>query len=280
MKLLSLTVGKRSLTLASVAALALLSGSLAHADQLQDIKSRGKLVCGTLGTSEPFSFQDPSTREIIGYDVDMCKAVARDLGVKLELMMVSVDARIPSLQQGRVDILAANLGYTKARAEQIAYSNSYFVSQQKLIARADAGITTIEQLKGKRISAIKGSSSEQGVRREIPDAETATFGETSTAFLAVAQGKAAAFCASELILVKLKEQSAKTTPLHIIEKPLFSEAWGLGVRKDETAFLNEVNKSLTKMESSGEIDTTYGKWFGPNSFYKMKREFKVEPIKS
>jgi polar amino acid transport system substrate-binding protein len=68
--------------------------------------------------------------------------------------------------------------------------------------------------------------------------------------------------------------------MHIIEKPLFSEAWGLGVRKGETAFLNEVNKTLTRLESSGEIDSAYNKWFGPNTFYKMKREFKVEPIKA
>jgi polar amino acid transport system substrate-binding protein len=278
MELLSLSV-KHTLAVSGLIAMAL-GASAAHADQLQDIKSRGKLVCGTLGTSEPFSFQDPNTREIIGYDVDMCKAIAKDLGVKLELVMVSVDARIPSLQQGRVDILAANLGYTPARAEQVAYSNSYFVSQQKLITRADAKIKTLDQLKGKRISAIKGSSSEQGVRREISDAVTATFSETATAFLAVAQGKAAAFCASELILVKLKEQSEATQPMHIIEKPLFAEAWGLGVRKDETAFLNAVNKTLTGMESSGEIDTTYNKWFGPNTYYKMKREFKIEPIKS
>lgn len=280
MKYFSFSITKRSLIIAGLAALAGVTGTFARADQLTDIKSRGKLVCGTLGTSEPFSFQDTSTREIIGYDVDMCKAIAKDLGVKLELVMVSVDARIPSLQQGRVDILAANLGYTKARAEQIGYSYSYFVSQQKLITRADANIKTADQLKGKRISAMKGSSSEQGVRREIPEAETATFSETSAAYMAVAQGKVAAFCASELILVKLREQSASTNPLHIIDKPLFSEAWGLGIRKDEVGFLNQVNKTLTKMEASGEIDATYDKWFGKNTFYKMKRDFKVAPITS
>lgn len=62
-----------------------------------------------LGTDEPFSFlKDPMSREIVGYDVDMCNAVAKSLGVKPVLKQLAVAARIPELQQGRVDLLAAS----------------------------------------------------------------------------------------------------------------------------------------------------------------------------
>ena len=72
-------------TLAScLAAVALVAASgAAQADQLADIKARGTLVCGTLGTAEPFSFPNPQTREVQGYDVDFCNAIAKSLGVKL-----------------------------------------------------------------------------------------------------------------------------------------------------------------------------------------------------
>src|SRR3546814_3237188 len=60
------------------------SSDLASANALDDVKSRNTLVCGTLGTSEPFSFQDPKTREVVGYEVDLCKEIANYLGVKLE----------------------------------------------------------------------------------------------------------------------------------------------------------------------------------------------------
>lgn len=76
-----------------------LSHGTASADQLADIKQRGTLVCGTLGTAEPFSFPNPQTREIQGYDIDYCAAIAKSLGVKLEIKPVSVPARIPELQQ-------------------------------------------------------------------------------------------------------------------------------------------------------------------------------------
>lgn len=250
----------------------------ANADQLADIKARGKLICGTLGTAEPFSFQHPQTRQIVGYDVDICQKVADALGVSLELKGIAVEARIPELLQGRVDILAANLGYTPERAQQIDFSYSYFVSQQKLLTTKDSGIKTLEGLAGKKVTAIKGSSSEQGVRRLIPTAETVTFQDTSSAFLALAQDKVDAFCGSELILVKLAKQSK--VPMLVIEKSLFVEPWGLGLRKGEAAFKEQVNGVLTKLVSSGEIDAIFNKWLGEGTAFNIKRDYKIEEIKS
>lgn len=260
---------------------AMLGGSslAARADLLADVKARGKLVCGTLGMAEPFSFQDPKTREIVGYDVDMCRKVADGLGVALELKPMATEARIPELVQARVDILAANLGYTKERAQQIDYSYSYFVSLQKIIVTKESKITDFDQLGGKKVTALKGTTSEQGVRRLIPTAETVTYQDTSSAFLALVQGKVEGFCASELILVKLQKQAEKTEPLSIIAKPLFVEPWGLGVRKGEPAFKEAVNKVLSTVDTSGEADTIFTRWFGPGTAYDLKRDFKIEEIK-
>lgn len=140
-------------------AAAILSTGAASADQLEDIKARGTLICGTLGTAEPFSFADPQTRQIVGYDIDLCQAIADDLGVKMEAKPISVEARIPELVQGRIDIVAGNLGYTPERAEQIDYTTSYFVSLQKLLVKEGSEFDTIDSLAESRISAPKGSSS-------------------------------------------------------------------------------------------------------------------------
>ena len=86
-------------SLVAVAMLGLVAAQAAFADQLADIKKRGTLICGTLGTSEPFSFADQATREIKGYDVDFCKAIGDSLGVKTELKLLAVEARIPELSQ-------------------------------------------------------------------------------------------------------------------------------------------------------------------------------------
>lgn len=260
-----------ALTLASITA---------SADQLADIKTKGMLTCGTLGTSEPFSFPDPQTREITGYDVDFCKAVAKSLGVKLDLKPIAVAARIPELQQGRVDVVIANLGWSPERAEQIAFSDQYFASEQKVAARKESGFTKLSDLAGKRISATKGSSSELAVRKALPTATTMTFQDPPSGFLAMQQGKVEGFALSELSLVKFKQQSDATSPVVILEPSLVLEPWGIGMRKDEASMIKHVNSLLASMEKSGEALQIFNKWMGASTLYKMQRGFKIEPIKN
>ena len=264
-------------------ALAIAAGSLlataAQADQLADIKQKGMLVCGTLGTSEPFSFSDPQTREVQGYDVDHCKALAKSLGVKLELKMIAVAARIPELRQGRVDVVIANLGWTPERAQQIAYSHQYFASEQKVAVKKDGGIKSIQDLGGKRVSATKGSTSEMAVRKVIPTATTITFQDPPSGFLAMQQGKVEGFALSEMSLVKFAQQSEATSPVVILEPSLILEPWGIGMRKEESALISHVNATLEAMEKSGETLQIFNKWMGAATPYKMRRGFKIEPIK-
>lgn len=255
--------------------------SVAHADTLADIKARGKFICGTMGTAEPFSFQDPKTRAIVGYEVDVCQAIADSLGVPLELKLIAVEARIPELIANRVDVVAANLGWTPQRAEQIDYSHQHFVSLQKILAREnDASLKSPADLAGKRVSAVRGSSSEQGARKNIPNVDPVPFKDPSGAFLALQQGKVSGFVGSELMLVKLRQQAASSAvPVKILEPALFVEPWGVGVRKGDTAMLDQVNKVLDGMEASGKANELFDKWFGANTPYGMKRDFRIEQIK-
>lgn len=269
---------KALITTIAAAGLSFVSAT-ASADQLADIKEKGTLVCGTLGTAEPFSFPNPQSREIQGYDVDFCNAVAKSLGVKLELKLIAVAARIPELQQGRVDLLAANLGWSPERAEQIAYSDAYYFSLQKVATKRADAMKTTSDLAGKRVSATKGSSSEQAVRKAIPTANTVTYQDPPAAFLALQQGKVDGFAVSELMLVKFKQQVESTTPIDILDPPLMVEPWGVGVRKGEDGLLKHVNGVLESMEKSGEAARIFDKWLGAGTPYNMKRGFKIEPIK-
>ena len=250
----------------------------AMADQLATVKQRGVLICGTLGTAEPFSFADPATREIKGYDVDFCKAVADHLGVKLELKLLAVEARLPEVSQGRVDVIAAALGYSPARAEQIDFSDQYFVSQQKVMVRTADGIKSLAGLAGKRVSAPKGSSSELAVKAKVPGAEVVTFQDPASAFMALVQNKVDGFALSELASMRFIQQTAGKVQLSLLPESLLAEPWGLGVKKGEPALLKQVNEALQQLEKSGESAKVHAKWFGPTTLYKSSREFKIEPI--
>ena len=269
-KLSAIAIATVSLSLTTVSA---------FADQLADIKQRGALVCGVLGTIEPFSFTNAQTREVQGYDVDFCSAIAKSLGVKLELKLIATAARIPELQQGRVDILAAALGWTPERAEQIGYSDQYFVSLTKVAVKRSEGLKTTADLAGKRVSANKGSTSEMAVKKTVPTATTVTYQDAPAAFLALQQGRVDGLALGEMMLVKLKMQAEATTPIEILEPPVMHEYWGLGMRKGEAGFASHVNGVLQSMEKSGEATRIFDKWLGSGTQYKMRRDFKVEPIK-
>ena len=261
--------------------LAIVTLSAAQADTLQDIKARGKFICGTMGTAEPFSFQDPKTRAVVGYEVDICKAVADSLGVPLELKLIAVEARIPELIAGRVDVVAANLGWSPERAQQIDYSHQHFVSLQKVLAREkDQELKSPAELAGKRVSAVRGSSSEQGARKYIPNVEPVTFKDPSGAFLALQQGKVSGFVGSELMLAKLRQQAASSAvPVKILVPALFVDPWGVGVRKGDAAMLGQVNQVLDKLEASGDATRIFDKWFGVGTPFNLKRDFRIESIK-
>ncbi|MCM2502474.1 ABC transporter substrate-binding protein [Aureimonas altamirensis] len=255
-----------------------ISTGAARADALDDIKARGQMVCGTLGTSQPFSYQDPATRQLVGYDVDVCKLVADKIGVPVEYKLLAVAARIPELESGRVDVLAANLGWTPERAQQIAFSDQYYLTPQKLLVRDSSDIRSIEDLAQSRIGATKGSSSERMIKEQLPEARVIGYADSPAAFLSLQQRKIDAQFASELALVRLKNESPANGQTRILEKSVFDEPWGLGVRKGEDQLLAVVNDALREAEADGTAQALFDKWFGAESVYKLSRSFTIEPI--
>lgn len=260
------------LTLAGFALVATLGA--AKADQLADVKAAGKLVCGTMGTFEPFSFPDPKTREIVGYEIDLCQGIADAIGVKLELKPLAVEARIPELTQSRVDVISGALGYSDERARQIDYSLTSFVSRQMLLVKTGSGIEKLADVKDKKISAPKGSSSEKFVRSLYPDANILTFQDPPSAFLALQQSKVSALILSELASIKFMQQAG--SDYEFVKQPVAIEFWGIGVRKNEPAFLEAVNAALKGLESSGKAKDIFDKWLGASTPYKMERTFTLD----
>lgn len=263
----------------AVLALTLVTSFSAAADQLSDIKAKGELVCGVLGTDEPFSYiKDPASRQIVGYDVDMCNAIAANIGVKPVLKQLTVAARIPELQQGRVDLLAASLTHNKEREALINFSLSTFITGQKVMVKADSGISQLDQLTGKKILTIKGSTMEQSIRSKIADAQIVSFDSNPQALLALQQGKGMGYANDETSLAgNFAKLGDAAKDFLILPTPLSSEHIALGMRKGEPAFQEQVNKTLRDLETSGKAETLFTKWFGPDSNMRFaSRSFKIE----
>jgi polar amino acid transport system substrate-binding protein len=249
-----------------------------YADQLADIRHKGELVCGVLATDEPMSFVDPQTRTIIGYEVDLCRAVARKIGVTAAIKQVAVAARIPELQQGRVDILSATLTHTREREAVIAFSLTTFVTGQKVMVRRDGGITALAQLAGKKVVTVKGGTQEPNIRKAVPTVDVVTFETAPQALVALQQHKATAFVNDE---VSMYDAYSKLGPAQkdyvILPQSISTEAVAMGLRKDEPAMKAVVDAALHDLEDSGEAEKLFFKWFGPGTRLQYPtRTFKIE----
>jgi polar amino acid transport system substrate-binding protein len=210
--------------------------------------------------------------------VDFAAAIAKKLGVKLELKPVTSASRMPQLQEGNIDIIAATMTKTPERAKQIDFSHTYFLTGQKFLVRKGT-VKGLADLNGKKLGTSKGSTSEQNAVKALPNATVLSFDDYPQAFLALQQGKVAAVTTDESILAGMLAKAPNKGEFEIPDIKISDEPYGLGVKKGETKFLAVINATLLEMEKSGEAKKIFDKWFGPSSPTPMARTFRIEAEK-
>ncbi len=266
---------KKGIIAAVVFSLVVGLSAVAFADEAFDVvKKRGTLIVGVRDGVPGFGFVDPQTREIVGYDVDFAKYLAKKLGVKLEMKPVVPATRITSLVEGNLDIVIATMTYTAERAKQVDFSYTYFKTEQKLLVKKGT-IKSLQDLEGKKIGTSKGSTSEQNAKKALPNSTILSFDDYGPAVLALEQGKVAAVTTDASILEQLHEKMPNKNRYEIPDIKISDEPYGIGIRKDSPKMLKFVNETLLEMEKNGEARKIFEKWFGPKSPLPQKRLFKI-----
>ncbi len=242
-------------------------------DTLADVKAKGVLVAGVKDSLPPFGFVDPKTRMIVGYDIDFVKAIAKRLGVKLELKPVTSATRIPQLLEGNIDLIAATMTKNAERAKVVDFSDTYFLTGQGFLVPKGT-VHSLKDLEHKKIGTAKGSTSEKNAAQALPTATILSFDDYPQAVLALEQGKVAAVTTDAAILAGLAAKLPKGK-YEIPDIRISNEPYGIAVRKGNPKFLAFINKTLVEMEKSGEAKKIYDKWFGPDSATPLKRSFTI-----
>lgn len=245
-------------------------------DGLAAIQAAGVLKCGVGFEYKPFSFtQDPKTRQLVGYDVDICNAIAAKIGAKPQLVPITGATRVTDVQSGRTDLALANLTHTPERAQLIDFSNNYFAVDAKIMVAASSPIKTFADLTDKRISGVSGAQLEVKVPRMIQGVDLKVMPSPANAYLALEQGKVDAMAADETTLIGVV--GAQRHKWRILDESLDKQQIGIGVRKGEARILAAVNDTLTELEKSGKGTQIFDQWFGQDSDLKMKRSFTFKP---
>lgn len=241
-------------------ATASLRPSTAGGPTVDAIRQRGRLIVGVDQSTNLFSFRDPLSGELQGFDVDITREIARDLlgdPDKIEYRLLTSPERITALQNETVDLVAKAMTITCARAEQIAFSSVYFEASQRLLVPKDSPVRGPADLAGKRVCSQVDTTSLATVARVAPTAKLLAVQNWDDCLVALQQGQADAASTDNSILAGMAVQDPN---LQIVGPSLEAEPYGIGVNKSQEDLVRAVNASLQRMRDDGTWMALYNKW--------------------
>jgi glutamate/aspartate transport system substrate-binding protein len=239
---------------------------------LRKIKETNKIVLGFQEASVPFSYLD-GEQKAIGYAVDICMKIVDEVKRELNVSSVTVETlpvtssnRIPLMMNGTVDLVCSSTTNNAERQRQVAFTNSHFLSATRFAARKSDNITRIDQLTGKPVVAISGSTNmvqlnQVNTARNL-GVTTLAAKDQAEAFLMLETGRAAAYALDDVQLAVAIARSKDPSVYTISEDALSkAEPYGIMLRKDDAPFKAVADRATADLYRSPEIEVIYKKWF-------------------
>lgn len=165
------------------------SGSFRTLDEIQE---SGKIVIGVFSDKAPFGYVDENG-EYQGYDVYFAERIAQDLGVAVEYVSTDPASRVEYVATGKVDIILANFTVTEERAQQVDFALPYMKVMLGVVSPDSAIIADVEELSGKTLIVVKGTTAETFFEKNYPDVELQKYDEYADAYNALLDGRGDAF---------------------------------------------------------------------------------------
>ena len=225
----------------------------------ESVQEDGVLRVGTEGTYSPFSFHDPATNELTGYDVDVITAVADELGLEVEFAEVPWDAIFAGLEAGRYDVVANQVSITPERLETYDFSTPYTVSTGAIVTRADdSSVTSLEDVSGKTTAQSATSNWAEiatgaGARVEAVEGFT-------QAITLLQQGRVDLTINDDLAVLNYLETTGDTT-VKIAGETDDQTQQAFAFTRD-SALVDDVDQALTDLRADGRLAEISQEWFG------------------
>ncbi|HEX5802291.1 MAG TPA: glutamate/aspartate ABC transporter substrate-binding protein [Azospira sp.] len=238
---------------------------------LKKIKDTGSITLGHRESSIPFSYYDDK-QQVIGFAYDLQRkvvdAIKADLKMdKIDVKMMPVTSanRITLVQNGTVDLECGSTTNNTERQKQVAFSNTFFVIGTKLMAKKNSGIKDFPDLAGKNVVTTAGTTSERLLRKMNEEKQMKmsiiSAKDHGESFLTLETGRAVAFMMDDALLYGEIAKAKNPADWDVVGTAQSKEAYGCMMRKDDAGFKKVVDAAIAKVQTSGEIDKIYAKWF-------------------
>lgn len=228
-----------------------------QSEVMQKIKKNGKLVLGTSADYPPYEFHKSvnGKDEIVGFDIEIAKQIAKDLGVQLEIKDMKFDGLLAALSQGNVDLIVSGMTPTEERKKNVDFSDVYYTAVQTVIERAadKDKLKTADDLKGKKVGVQKGAIQEEIAKKQLPAAQAVALPKISDLVLSLKNNRVdAVILESPVATSNLKAN----TDLVFSDIKLTTEDVGsaVAVKKGSSDLVKEINKTLARLKADKSID--------------------------
>ncbi len=238
---------------------------------LKKVKETGSITLGHRESSIPFSYYDDK-QQVIGFAHEILLKVAEAVKedqklakLDIKLMPVTSANRITLVQNGTVDIECGSTTNNTERQKQVGFSNTFFVIGTRLQTKKDSGIKDFPDLAGKNVVTTAGTTSERllkkmnedkGMKMNIISAK-----DHGESFLTLETGRAVAFMMDDALLYGEMAKAKRPGDWAVVGTAQSKEAYGCMLRKDDPGFKKVVDGAIAKLQTSGEADKIYAKWF-------------------
>jgi polar amino acid transport system substrate-binding protein len=237
-------------------------------ERLQRILESGELRVGLSGNQPPLNMRN-KRGEIIGFEVDLVKALANSMGLEVRLVPRPFAELLPALEKGDVDLVISGMTITPERNARVAFAGPYFISGKSVLTKSEmiANVTSATELDdpSRRYAALAGSTSEKFVKDVLPRSELVTTPDYDTAVKMVIDDQVDALVADYQICT-LSVWRHPEEGLSALMTPFTLEPLGIALPPDAPLLVNLVENYLDMLEYSALLTTFKAKWLSNGSW--------------
>lgn len=229
-----------------------------------------KIVAGIDDTFAPMGFRDESG-EIVGFDIDMGKAVSKEIGIPIEFKPIDWASKESEIAAGRIDAIWNGLTVTEERKKVLDYTDPYLNNKQVFVVMASSDITDAKQLAGRSVCAQEGSTSQSAMDKqpEVRDSFSVwkLYPDFTSCFMDLESGRADAVLGDSVLINYYMQK--KPGQFRVLPGVVANEVYAVGVKKGNAELVKLLNEGFKKVEASGEATKISQKWFGTDLSVKQ-----------
>ena len=237
-------------------------------DSWKTIEEDKKVTIGLDDTFVPMGFKDKDGK-IVGFDVDLAKAVFKEYGIKADFQPIDWSMKENELENGTIDLIWNGYTVTKSREKKVLFTDPYAQNEQILVTKKDSGITSSEGMKDKILGAQEGSSGYEAFNNEtktlkdiVKENDATLYASFNEAMIDLENGRIDGLLIDKVYADYYLKQAGKLDAYNIFSVGFKNEDFAVGARKGDKELVKKINNAFKELQDNGKYAEISKKWFG------------------